>query len=55
MEDEHFPDVNHLRASLDAWTWGLVPAVQKWAMQLADVPDILALTRSQPNPNPNRP
>ncbi|KAF6163941.1 hypothetical protein GIB67_011265 [Kingdonia uniflora] len=46
VESEHFPDPNGLRARLEEWTFGLYPACIKYLMSAFDVPEVMAVTRS---------
>ncbi|XP_074279297.1 uncharacterized protein LOC141604730 [Silene latifolia] len=46
MEREHFPDPTGLRARIEKWTFGLYPACIKYLMFAFDVPEVMAVTRS---------
>ncbi|XP_011627911.1 uncharacterized protein LOC18446479 isoform X1 [Amborella trichopoda] len=46
VESEHFPDPTELRARLEQWTFGLYPACIKYLMSAFDVPEVMAVTRS---------
>ncbi|XP_010538790.1 PREDICTED: uncharacterized protein LOC104813013 [Tarenaya hassleriana] len=46
VESEHFPDPTGLRARLEQWTFGLYPACIKYLMSAFDVPEVMAVTRS---------
>ncbi|XP_042470048.1 uncharacterized protein LOC122052542 [Zingiber officinale] len=46
MESEHFPDPTGLRARMEKWTFGLYPACIKYLMSAFDVPELMAVTRS---------
>ncbi|KMT19303.1 hypothetical protein BVRB_1g013090 [Beta vulgaris subsp. vulgaris] len=46
MEREHFPDPTGLRARIEQWTFGLYPACIKYLMFAFDVPEVMAVTRS---------
>ncbi|KAL5558589.1 hypothetical protein UlMin_034800 [Ulmus minor] len=45
-ESEHFPDPTGLRARIEEWTFGLYPACIKYLMSAFDVPEVMAVTRS---------
>lgn len=46
VESEHFPDPTGLRARIEQWTFGLYPACIKYLMSAFDVPEVMAVTRS---------
>ncbi|KAG4147137.1 hypothetical protein ERO13_D05G203800v2 [Gossypium hirsutum] len=46
VESEHFPDPSGLRARMEQWTFGLYPACIKYLMSAFDVPEVMAVTRS---------
>ncbi|KAL5715226.1 hypothetical protein ACHQM5_017075 [Ranunculus cassubicifolius] len=46
MESERFPDPTGLRARMEQWTFGLYPACIKYLMSAFDVPEVMAVTRS---------
>ncbi|GAB4833573.1 hypothetical protein Ancab_031816 [Ancistrocladus abbreviatus] len=46
VESEHFPDPTGLRARLEQWTFGLYPACIKYLMSAFDIPEVMAVTRS---------
>ncbi|KAJ8772878.1 hypothetical protein K2173_028055 [Erythroxylum novogranatense] len=46
VESEHFPDPTGLRARIEKWTFGLYPACIKYLMSAFDVPEVMAVTRS---------
>ncbi|XP_072966845.1 uncharacterized protein [Typha angustifolia] len=46
MENEHFPDPTGLRARIAHWTFGLYPACIKYLMSAFDIPEVMAVTRS---------
>ncbi|KAF5444986.1 hypothetical protein F2P56_034076 [Juglans regia] len=46
VESEHFPDPTGLRARIEQWTHGLYPACIKYLMSAFDVPEVMAVTRS---------
>ncbi|GAB4856600.1 hypothetical protein Ancab_014516 [Ancistrocladus abbreviatus] len=46
VEDEHFPDPTGLRSRLEQWTFGLYPACIKYLMSAFDIPEVMAVTRS---------
>ncbi|EFJ24167.1 hypothetical protein SELMODRAFT_102099 [Selaginella moellendorffii] len=46
VENEHFPDPTGLRARMERWTLGLYPACLKYLMSAFDVPEVMAVTRS---------
>ncbi|KAG6496551.1 hypothetical protein ZIOFF_044418 [Zingiber officinale] len=46
MESEHFPDPSGLRARIEQWTFGLYPACIKYLMSAFDVPEVMAVSRS---------
>ncbi|KAK6130929.1 hypothetical protein DH2020_035331 [Rehmannia glutinosa] len=46
VESEHFPDRTGLRARIEQWTFGLYPACIKYLMSAFDVPEVMAVTRS---------
>ncbi|GMH04052.1 hypothetical protein Nepgr_005891 [Nepenthes gracilis] len=46
VEREHFPDPTGLRARLEQWTFGLYPACIKYLMSAFDIPEVMAVTRS---------
>ncbi|KAG1347649.1 Cobyric acid synthase [Cocos nucifera] len=46
MESEHFPDPTGLRVRMERWTFGLYPACIKYLMSAFDVPEVMAVTRS---------
>ncbi|KAG6549218.1 hypothetical protein Mapa_009204 [Marchantia paleacea] len=45
-ENEHFPDPTGLRARIEFWTFGLYPACIKYLMAAFDIPEVMAVTRS---------
>ncbi|CAI0558244.1 unnamed protein product [Linum tenue] len=46
VEREHFPDPTGLRDRIEQWTLGLYPACIKYLMSAFDVPEVMAVTRS---------
>ncbi|XP_024040761.1 uncharacterized protein LOC18042391 isoform X2 [Citrus clementina] len=46
VESEHFPDPTGLRARIEQWTFGLYPACIKYLMSAFDIPEVMAVTRS---------
>lgn len=46
VESEHFPDPTGLRVRIEQWTFGLYPACIKYLMSAFDVPEVMAVTRS---------
>ncbi|KAJ3670232.1 hypothetical protein LUZ60_010556 [Juncus effusus] len=46
MESEHFPDPTGLRIRMEQWTFGLYPACIKYLMSAFDVPEVMAVTRT---------
>ncbi|ONK74823.1 uncharacterized protein A4U43_C03F10500 [Asparagus officinalis] len=46
MESEHFPDPSGLRARMEQWSFGLYPACVKYLMSSFDVPEVMAVTRT---------
>ncbi|KAJ9567503.1 hypothetical protein OSB04_003469 [Centaurea solstitialis] len=46
VESEHFPDPTGLRARMEQWTFGLYPACIKYLMSAFDVPEVMAVTRT---------
>ncbi|KAL3340501.1 hypothetical protein AABB24_028906 [Solanum stoloniferum] len=46
VESEHFPDPTGLRERIEQWTFGLYPACIKYLMSGFDVPEVMAVTRS---------
>eukprot|EP01018_Ginkgo_biloba_P006074 Gb_19683 [translate_table: standard] len=46
VESEHFPDPTGLRNRIEEWTFGLYPACIKYLMSAFDVPEVMAVTRS---------
>ncbi|CAA0807857.1 Calcineurin-like metallo-phosphoesterase superfamily protein, partial [Striga hermonthica] len=46
VESEHFPDPTGLRARIEQWTFGLYPACIKYLMSAFDVPEVMAVSRS---------
>ncbi|CAN1273915.1 hypothetical protein LINPERPRIM_LOCUS15229 [Linum perenne] len=46
VEREHFPDPTGLRDRIEQWTFGLYPACIKYLMSAFDVPEVMAVTRS---------
>ncbi|XP_008799898.2 uncharacterized protein LOC103714434 isoform X2 [Phoenix dactylifera] len=46
MESEHFPDPTGLRVRMERWTFGLYPACIKYLMSAFDVPEVMAVARS---------
>ncbi|KAJ0640059.1 putative calcineurin-like phosphoesterase domain, ApaH type, metallo-dependent phosphatase [Helianthus annuus] len=46
VESEHFPDPTGLRARIEKWTFGLYPACIKYLMSAFDVPEVMAVTRT---------
>ncbi|GLI59475.1 hypothetical protein VaNZ11_001358 [Volvox africanus] len=45
-EERHFPDPMGLRQSLQRWTLGLYPGVLQLAMDVYDVPELIAVART---------
>ncbi|KAG0612584.1 hypothetical protein M758_6G039400 [Ceratodon purpureus] len=45
-EGDHFPDPTGLRGRIERWTFGLYPACVKYLMAAFDVPEVMAVTRS---------
>jgi len=45
-EGDHFPDPTGLRARMESWTFGLYPACVKYLMTAFDMPEVMAVTRS---------
>lgn len=46
VESEHFPDPTGLRSRIEQWTFGLYPACIKYLMSAFDVPEVMAVSRS---------
>ncbi|KAI9201700.1 hypothetical protein LWI28_027717 [Acer negundo] len=46
VESEHFPDPTGLRARIEQWTFGLYPACIKYLMAAFDIPEVMAVSRS---------
>ncbi|XP_076912626.1 uncharacterized protein LOC143570994 [Bidens hawaiensis] len=46
VESEQFPDPNGLKARIEQWTFGLYPACIKYLMSAFDVPEVMAVTRT---------
>ncbi|VVB12002.1 unnamed protein product [Arabis nemorensis] len=46
VEDEHFPDPIGLRVRMEQWTYGLYPACIKYLMSAFDIPEVMAVTRT---------
>ncbi|XP_057502626.1 uncharacterized protein LOC130786327 isoform X2 [Actinidia eriantha] len=46
VESEHFPDPTGLRARIEQWTFGHYPACIKYLMSAFDVPEVMAVTRT---------
>ncbi|KAL8166043.1 hypothetical protein V2J09_007542 [Rumex salicifolius] len=46
VEGDHFPDPTGLRNRIQQWTFGLYPACIKYLMSAFDVPEVMAVTRS---------
>ncbi|KAM7278840.1 hypothetical protein ACFE04_005974 [Oxalis oulophora] len=46
VESEHFPDPTGLRARIEQWTFGLYPACIKYLMSAFDIPEVMAVSRS---------
>ncbi|KAG6391925.1 hypothetical protein SASPL_149689 [Salvia splendens] len=46
VESEHFPDPSGLRPRIEQWTLGLYPACIKYLMSAFDVPEVMAVSRS---------
>lgn len=46
VESEHFPDPSGLRPRIEQWTFGLYPACIKYLMSAFDVPEVMAVSRS---------
>ncbi|KAI3726692.1 hypothetical protein L1987_66492 [Smallanthus sonchifolius] len=46
VESEHFPDPTGLKARIEKWTFGLYPACIKYLMSAFDVPEVMAVTRT---------
>ncbi|KAI4336952.1 hypothetical protein L6164_015419 [Bauhinia variegata] len=46
VEKEHFPDPTGLRVRIEQWTFGLYPACIKYLMSAFDVPEVMAVSRS---------
>ncbi|KAF5792364.1 putative calcineurin-like phosphoesterase domain, ApaH type, metallo-dependent phosphatase [Helianthus annuus] len=46
VESEQFPDSAGLRARIEQWTFGLYPACIKYLMSAFDVPEVMAVTRT---------
>ncbi|KAJ4785662.1 Calcineurin-like metallo-phosphoesterase superfamily [Rhynchospora pubera] len=46
MESQHFPDPAGLRARMEQLTFGLYPACIKYLMSAFDIPEVMAVTRS---------
>ncbi|KAK5776646.1 hypothetical protein PVK06_044606 [Gossypium arboreum] len=46
VESEHFPDPSGFRSRMEQWTFGLSPACIKYRMSAFDVPEVMAVTRS---------
>lgn len=46
VESEHFPDPTGLRSRIEQWTLGLYPACIKYLMSAFDVPEVMAVSRT---------
>ncbi|KAI7737500.1 hypothetical protein M8C21_020985 [Ambrosia artemisiifolia] len=46
VEGEHFPDATGLWVHVEQWTFGLYPACIKYLMSAFDVPEVMAVTRT---------
>ncbi|KAJ0818780.1 hypothetical protein HanPI659440_Chr00c01g0706231 [Helianthus annuus] len=46
VESEQFPDSAGLRARIEQWTFGLYPTCIKYLMSAFDVPEVMAVTRT---------
>lgn len=46
MESEHFPDPTGLRKRIEEWTFGLYPACIKYLMSAFDIPEVMAVSRT---------
>lgn len=46
VESEHFPDPTGLRYRVQQWTFGLYPACIKYLMSAFDVPEVMAVSRT---------
>ncbi|CAH2078205.1 unnamed protein product [Thlaspi arvense] len=46
VENEHFPDPTGLRARIEQWTFGFYPACIKYLMSAFDIPEVMAVTRT---------
>ncbi|KAF8040169.1 hypothetical protein BT93_B2408 [Corymbia citriodora subsp. variegata] len=46
VESEHFPDPTGLRVRMEQWTFGLYPACIKYLMSAFDVPEVMAVSRT---------
>ncbi|AEE84691.2 Calcineurin-like metallo-phosphoesterase superfamily protein [Arabidopsis thaliana] len=46
VENEHFPDPTGLRDRIEQWTFGLYPACIKYLMSAFDIPEVMAVTRT---------
>ncbi|GFS46556.1 calcineurin-like metallo-phosphoesterase superfamily protein [Actinidia rufa] len=46
VESKHFPYPTGLRAHIEQWTFGLYPACIKYLMSAFDVPEVMAVTRT---------
>lgn len=46
VESEQFPDPTGLRIRIEKWTFGMYPACIKYLMSAFDIPEVMAVTRS---------
>ncbi|PIA56382.1 hypothetical protein AQUCO_00700595v1 [Aquilegia coerulea] len=46
VESKHFPDPTGLRTRIERWTFGLYPACLKYLMSAFDIPEVMAVTRT---------
>lgn len=46
VENEHFPDPTGLRVRIEQWTFGFYPACIKYLMSAFDIPEVMAVTRT---------
>ncbi|XP_019086813.1 PREDICTED: uncharacterized protein LOC104718003 isoform X3 [Camelina sativa] len=46
VENEHFPDPTGLRDRIEQWTFGFYPACIKYLMSAFDIPEVMAVTRT---------
>ncbi|KAJ4899684.1 Calcineurin-like metallo-phosphoesterase superfamily protein [Raphanus sativus] len=44
--NEHFPDPTGLRVRIEQWTFGFYPACIKYLMSAFDIPEVMAVTRT---------